>query len=322
MYFAAEQLVRFCLAVIDDAADRKDLEKTLAELENAEFAPKAISRCITLYELTAKGMYDVLHEHFSVSADAESIRLRKQEFFSFAADPDNVIAELKEICRGMREKIPCRKLYISDLHFYHNSLNRQMDFRGFDNHHDMDEHMIARWNSKVTAKDEVYILGDLSVGGGKATNEIVRRLNGRLYLIRGNHDKFTDDRDFDRERFVWIRDYAEIRDNGRKVILSHYPVFCYNGQYRKNEDGPLTWMLYGHVHNTFDEVLVNQFIRTTRNAKRMSKYSSEPEPVPCQMINCFCMFSDYQPLSLDEWIAVDELRRGRWNNDQENDELP
>lgn len=27
------------------------------------------------------------------------------------------------------------------------------------------------------------------------------------------------------------------------------------------------------------------------------------------MINCFCMFSDYVPFTLDEWIEVDRKRR-------------
>lgn len=27
------------------------------------------------------------------------------------------------------------------------------------------------------------------------------------------------------------------------------------------------------------------------------------------MINCFCMFSDYQPMTLDEWIEIDRKRR-------------
>ena len=28
------------------------------------------------------------------------------------------------------------------------------------------------------------------------------------------------------------------------------------------------------------------------------------------MINCFCMYSDYTPLTLDEWIELDAKRRG------------
>jgi hypothetical protein len=70
-------------------------------------------------------------------------------------------------------------------------------------------------------------------------------------------------------------------------------------------------MLYGHVHNTFDEYLVNEFINRTRDRKRILSTGDSTEliNIPCQMINCFCMFSDYVPLTLDEWIEVDKTRR-------------
>lgn len=68
-------------------------------------------------------------------------------------------------------------------------------------------------------------------------------------------------------------------------------------------------MLYGHVHNSQDEVLVNEFIRQTAATRVKSRYVDKPEPIPCNMINCFCMFSDYTPLTLDEWIEVDAERR-------------
>ena len=68
-------------------------------------------------------------------------------------------------------------------------------------------------------------------------------------------------------------------------------------------------MLYGHVHNTYDEVLVNHFINETRAQMRLVYHSSEARPIPCNMINCFCMFSNYVPLTLDEWIELDKKRR-------------
>lgn len=176
---------------------------------------------------------------------------------------------------------PSRKLYISDLHFYHNSLNRQMDCRGFKNYEEMNAYMIQKWNEKVTVKDEVYILGDLSIAKGIATNEIVKQLNGRLYYIAGNHDAFLSDPLFDRNRFQWIKPYAEIHDNNRTVILSHYPIFCYNGQYHRREGIPSVYMLYGHVHNTQDEALVNRFIQETRKTVIKSKYDKEPVAIPC-----------------------------------------
>lgn len=202
------------------------------------------------------------------------------------------------------------RYYISDLHFYHESLLTKMDRRGFATCDEMNEYIIKRWNDKVQPQDEVVILGDVSMERGKKTRDVLDRLHGKLSLIIGNHDTYLKDRRFDASRFEWIKLYKELHDNKRKVILSHYPIFCYNGQYRRDGDGnPKTYMLYGHVHDTQDEALVNEFIRQTRATLHRNQGEAEAHPIPCQMINCFCMFSDYTPLSLDEWIAVDEARR-------------
>ena len=208
---------------------------------------------------------------------------------------------------------PARTLYIADCHFYHDRICREMDNRDFSGFEEMNEYMITQWNAKVTSKDDVYILGDFSISRADATARILDRLHGKLHLIIGNHDKYLSDKQFDaRHWFRSVVAYQEIRDNGRTVILSHYPVFCYKGQYRKDKDGrPLTYMLYGHVHNTHDELLINRFIMETRASLVKSRYTEQPEPIPCNMINCFCMFSNYQPMTLDEWIEVDRKRRAR-----------
>ncbi len=208
------------------------------------------------------------------------------------------------------------RYYISDLHFYHESLNYQLDCRGFGDRTQMNEAMIRKWNDRVRPKDEVFILGDLSMGMGDATNEIVSRLSGKLYLIEGNHDRFLRDKHFNRERFEWIRPYAEIHDSGKKVILSHYPIFFYNRQYRRNKDGSdRTYMLYGHVHNSEDELLVDEFQEIIRSRTRVLHHEEEPRQLPCHMINCFCMYSDYTPLTLEEWIENDRARRGALHRD-------
>ena len=99
-------------------------------------------------------------------------------------------------------------------------------------------------------------------------------------------------------------------DNKRKIVLMHYPVFCYNGRFRRGEDGtPLTYMLHGHIHKTEDQVLVDKFCAETRATMRKSAHQETAQPVPCQMINCFCMYSDYTPLTLEEWIEYDQRRR-------------
>ena len=66
----------------------------------------------------------------------------------------------------------------------------------------MKEVMIEKWNKKVHARDEMVILGDLYLGNGKETNEILCRLKEGLCLIRGNHDeRYLRDKDFDVSRF-------------------------------------------------------------------------------------------------------------------------
>ena len=96
------------------------------------------------------------------------------------------------------------RYYIADTHFFHRSLNEKMDQRGFEDIEQMNEYMIDQWNSKVRKNDEVVVLGDFSWGNASQTTEILDELKGKIYLIRGNHDRFLDDKNFDASRFVWI----------------------------------------------------------------------------------------------------------------------
>ena len=201
------------------------------------------------------------------------------------------------------------RYYIADLHFFHTNMNTKMDCRGFAGVEEMNGYMMDKWNRKVRRNDEVVIIGDLSWGTAQQTNSLLEQLHGRLFLITGNHDRYVRQPDFRSSRFTWIKPYEELSDNRRKVVLCHYPVMCYNGQYRTDEDGnPKTYMLYGHVHDTQDQRLLEQFQEITRNTVTVDARGEERH-IPCNMINCFCMYSDYEPLTLDEWIALDRKRR-------------
>ncbi len=192
------------------------------------------------------------------------------------------------------------RYYIADLHFFHEKLNTHMDRRGFPSAEAMNAYMIQQWNSRVRKKDEVYILGDLSYGTVEQTNEVLAQLQGKLYLLEGNHDKLVYKTGFDRERFEWIRPYAELHDNHRKIVLCHYPILCYNGQYRlDHQQSPRSFMLHGHVHNTADMDRLQQ-------SEALFK-----KEIPCELYNCFCMYSDYVPWSLEEWQCY---FRGKFTN--------
>lgn len=203
------------------------------------------------------------------------------------------------------------RYYIADLHFFHEALNSKMDCRGFESAEQMNEYIIEKWNRKVRQSDEVVILGDLSWGNAQQTSELLKRIQGKLYLIQGNHDRFLKNKKVPISRFKWVKPYEEMSDNKRKVVLCHYPIICYNGQYRLDKDGnPRTYMLYGHVHDTQDQRLLEQFETMVRQTVVTDAYQQERH-IPCNMINCFCMYSDYEPLTLDEWIACDRKRKAQ-----------
>ncbi len=198
--------------------------------------------------------------------------------------------------------------YIADCHFFHGALNEKMDKRGFSSPEEMNEYMIKKWNDKVTASDTVIVVGDLSLGKAEETNELLKRLKGKICLIKGNHDKFLKSADFDLERLEWVDNYREITDSQRQVVLCHYPIPFYNGQYRlRHNKTPKTYMLYGHVHETRDEMLMKSLIEQIRNTAYLPIHSENESTIPCNMINCFCKRSDYEPLSLSEWIKLEGI---------------
>ena len=133
-----------------------------------------------------------------------------------------------------------RNFYISDTHLGHSGIIRY-DNRPFMNVEEMDEVIIQRWNDAVSDVDTVYVLGDFSWYKEEKTLEILDRLSGRKVLIKGNHDRVSPGVS---RKFMRVCDYLEIKDSGQKVILSHYPMPFWNGQFRNSVH------LYGHVHNS------------------------------------------------------------------------
>lgn len=145
------------------------------------------------------------------------------------------------------------KFYTSDLHLNHSSMLKfEPDNRPFFNVDDMNEALIANWNAKVKPGDEVYILGDFCFDNqGNKVNQFLRRLNGQKFLVKGNHDSFLKAKQFDPSLFVWIKDYAEVKDilDGEevRVILFHYPIAVWNAKHH------CSYHLFGHIHSNHSE---------------------------------------------------------------------
>jgi calcineurin-like phosphoesterase family protein len=134
--------------------------------------------------------------------------------------------------------------FTADTHFNHSNIINTCR-RPFADVGQMNNKLIQNWNSCVKNTDEIYILGDFMFkGSGTEANDIANKLNGRKYLIRGNHDRFIEDETFDKSNFEWIQDYYVLNYKKMKFILFHYPIFEWDGYFGDSIH------LYGHVHNS------------------------------------------------------------------------
>lgn len=172
--------------------------------------------------------------------------------------------------------------YIADTHFGHTNVIKY-DKRPFKTAQEMDETIIKNWNEVVTDKDTVYILGDFSWRKPDETLKILKQLNGKKILIRGNHDKMPGKV---LRQFQEVKDYAEIKDGDETVILSHYPMLFYNKQFHD------TIHLYGHIHNS----------RQWEDCERWRRETYKIHNIPMRMFNVGCMISymDYRPKTLQD----------------------
>jgi calcineurin-like phosphoesterase family protein len=138
--------------------------------------------------------------------------------------------------------------FTADTHFCHSNIIR-MCGRPYPDIDAMNTALIENWNSRVTARDEIYILGDLVFRGeGKEANEILGQLRGKKYLIKGNHEKYLDDPKFNAGVFEWVKDYHVFKHEKRLFVLFHYPIFEWAGYYHSSIH------LYGHIHNDKERI--------------------------------------------------------------------
>jgi calcineurin-like phosphoesterase family protein len=125
---------------------------------------------------------------------------------------------------------------ISDPHFHHNNIIRYCN-RPFSSVENMNSSLIINWNNVVGTDDLVVVNGDFMMG--KYDLGIFNYLKGKKILVKGNHDhKATYELGWES-----VHDIFEFRDNGKKVVMCHYPIEIWNEQSHSSVH------LYGHVHD-------------------------------------------------------------------------
>lgn len=129
-------------------------------------------------------------------------------------------------------------LYTSDTHLGHANIIKYSK-RPFNDVDHMNSMLINNWNNAVKPNDTVYHLGDFTFGSLETARAYRERLNGRIHLIWGNHD-----RDEVRQSNLWesSQPYLEINDRGSKIVLCHYSFRTWNKRHKGS------YHLFGHSH--------------------------------------------------------------------------
>lgn len=145
--------------------------------------------------------------------------------------------------------------FVSDLHFYHKNIISYCN-RPFGDVEYMNKRLIEEWNKTVPKNGIVFMLGDFCFTDSKEKwVKIVEQLNGIIYHISGNHDKYcimasrpnnyisdTNDRVDILE--ITVND-DEMSDGYQEITMCHFPMLAWNNSHRNS------WNLYGHVHGAY-----------------------------------------------------------------------
>jgi calcineurin-like phosphoesterase family protein len=162
----------------------------------------------------------------------------------------------------------------------------------------MTEELIRAWNEVVQPDDDVYHLGDVSLGRADKTLVILNRLNGNIHLITGNHEKSVLDKEYTRNRFVWIKSYYELnvettesnfeatsRNKNQSIVLCHYAFRVWNKSHYQSIH------LYGHSHDNLD------------------KEGVWGKSMDVGVDSAYRILGEYRPFSLKEVIDIMDKRK-------------
>lgn len=128
--------------------------------------------------------------------------------------------------------------FTADTHFFHAGVIA-MSARPFASIEEHDEALIAAWNAVVGPRDEVWHLGDFGMRGApERYAQIFKRLRGRKYLVRGNHDRQKT------TSLPWheVHELVSRKIENQRIVMCHYPMRAWVGAWRGSIQ------LFGHTH--------------------------------------------------------------------------
>lgn len=138
---------------------------------------------------------------------------------------------------------PNKLFFTSDTHFGHFNIAKYCH-RPFESRSEMDNALIENWNSVVPEDGIVVHCGDFTLIHKeeiKLYEKILKKLNGRVLLCRGNHDMIKLNTE-ENGKLIAVVDKAMVIVDGVKIYAEHYPCYAFNGDYQ----------VFGHIHTLSD----------------------------------------------------------------------
>ena len=136
---------------------------------------------------------------------------------------------------------PSKVFFTSDSHFSHFNVAKLCN-RPYSSRSEMNQCLIDNWN-KVVPEDGIVIhCGDFMLPhkvGYKEYSKYINKLNGTIYLTRGNHDRI-DLGNYDNKLIV--NDCMCIQVEKTTIYAQHYPCLAVNGDIQ----------VFGHIHTLSD----------------------------------------------------------------------
>lgn len=139
--------------------------------------------------------------------------------------------------------------FTSDTHFQHEKILILGSGRPFSSIEEHDQFLIDAWNARVNKNDRVFHLGDFMMGDRRKFPQIVAKLNGRIFMILGNHDR---PRGWE-NTFEHVCQRFELDTPAGKILMRHAPnsMDPWSQDSRdlvQEEPGGWDYYFHGHVH--------------------------------------------------------------------------
>ena len=159
----------------------------------------------------------------------------------------------------------------TDTHFGHTAM---LEYCGRPDN--FSEKIINNLTKAVKPNDILIHLGDICIGNDREWNEKLRSVNGKHWLVRGNHDKKSNSWYLDNG---WDMVCDQFRDKyfGEIIMFSHKPV-VWDGEYDIN--------IHGHFHNSDHRRHEPELLSIENGYQKLLALE----------------YTNYQPVSLEKFI--------------------